>query len=622
MIPPDPRQHLTGQLDPSIDALRASLAPHRRRLWLRRMVRRAWIALAGVIVAEALLWTLARFVPLEAAPVIGAAIPIVGLLALLAAVVQARPSLGETALAVDAEGRLGDRVSSALELAVGFPASATPPADESTLDVPNDGPFDEAVETDRFVRRQRRDALVALRTVPSLFKPRFSRSPALASVASAVLLGAVLLVPNPQDLVIAQQRDVREAADRQADRLDELAEDLESKGAEAEDPRTELAEELRELARQLRERPDELAVNLRQLGAVESEVRSRIDPSTEQRASAMTSLARSLSRAASGNPEANRDGDPEKTREDLEELGEKLDELTPQEQRELAKELAEMESTASSADGGAATALRDAAQSLAQGDTAGARSALDRLGESLAGAQARVQTNRDLAEAASRLQDARRDLADAGRQGQGQQGQGQQAKARAKARVKVKAKARVKVRARAKVKAKVRVRAKVRAKARPRPRSGPGSGSAGPGSGPGSGPGQGQGQGQGQGAIGGGGSNARSLGQGTGGNAQTGAPTGANRAAQLGEDASSVFAPFDRVGKPGDPSYVAGTGGDGQTQQGNQVGSGTDNGALTPYQQVYADFERYAQTSLDRGYVPLSVKDYVRDYFSSLDPSN
>ena len=38
--------------------------------------------------------------------------------------------------------------------------------------------------------------------------------------------------------------------------------------------------------------------------------------------------------------------------------------------------------------------------------------------------------------------------------------------------------------------------------------------------------------------------------------------------------------------------------------------------------EVFTDFERYAQTSLDRGYVPLSVKDYVRDYFSSLDPSN
>ena len=83
-----------------------------------------------------------------------------------------------------------------------------------------------------------------------------------------------------------------------------------------------------------------------------------------------------------------------------------------------------------------------------------------------------------------------------------------------------------------------------------------------------------------------------------------------------------MFAPFDRLGKPGDPSYISGTGGDGQTQQGQGTGSGTDNGALTPYQQVFGDFFDYAQTSLDRGYVPLSIKDYVRDYFSSLDPSH
>ena len=50
------------------------------------------------------------------------------------------------------------------------------------------------------------------------------------------------------------------------------------------------------------------------------------------------------------------------------------------------------------------------------------------------------------------------------------------------------------------------------------------------------------------------------------------------------------------------------------------TGNGVDNGALTPYQKVYADFYQFAQTSLDRNYVPLSVKDYVRDYFSSLDP--
>jgi len=47
----------------------------------------------------------------------------------------------------------------------------------------------------------------------------------------------------------------------------------------------------------------------------------------------------------------------------------------------------------------------------------------------------------------------------------------------------------------------------------------------------------------------------------------------------------------------------------------------TNNGVLTPYQQVFADFQRFAQISLDRGYIPLSIKDYVRNYFSSLDPS-
>jgi hypothetical protein len=99
-----------------------------------------------------------------------------------------------------------------------------------------------------------------------------------------------------------------------------------------------------------------------------------------------------------------------------------------------------------------------------------------------------------------------------------------------------------------------------------------------------------------------------------------GAPTGANRAATLGPDLTNI-ADFQGLGKPGDPSYIAGTGGDGQTQQGNQQGQGQNNGATIPYQQIYSDFYQYALTSLDRNYIPLSVKDYVRDYFSSLDPT-
>ncbi len=351
------------------------------------------------MVAELVLWTVARFVPIEWAPVAGAAIPVIGAMGLLIAVVRARPSLGETALALDTEGRLGDRISSALELAVGFPASAGPAAEgfvESDL-TPSDGPVDEAAQTDRFVRRQRADAVASLRGAPqNLFRPRFSRQPAIAAVVAALLLAPVLLIPNPQDAAIAQQRQVREAANQQAERLDDLAHELETKGADAQDPRTRLAQDLRDLARQLRDRPDQLDVNLARLGSVEAAVRAQIDPATEQRAAAMTSLSRALSRAATGKPDANKDGDPKQTQEDLDKLGEQLDEMTPEERATLARQLAEQQAAASGTNGAASTALHDAAQSLAQGDTEGAKSALDRLGEALTGTERQVTANRDL----------------------------------------------------------------------------------------------------------------------------------------------------------------------------------------------------------------------------------
>ena len=106
-----------------------------------------------------------------------------------------------------------------------------------------------------------------------------------------------------------------------------------------------------------------------------------------------------------------------------------------------------------------------------------------------------------------------------------------------------------------------------------------------------------------------------------GGTSNLGGPVNPNRPSVLGPDLSSVFAPFNRLGLPGNPSYISGTGGSGQTSQGNQQGPGTDPGSYVPYDQVFNQFYQYALTSLDRGYVPLSVKDYVRDYFSSLDPT-
>ncbi|HEX2755618.1 MAG TPA: hypothetical protein VHM48_09150, partial [Candidatus Limnocylindrales bacterium] len=365
VVPIDPRLVVNGPLDPSLDAIRVGLAGHRRRLWMRRIVRRAWLALAGIGVLEAALLGLARLVPIEILPSLVAAIAIGGLMVLLAFAVRARPSLGETAVAVDGEGRLGDRVSSALSLATTYPALAGPadPAAEDTA-----GPISDAGEAERFVRRQRLDAIGALRVAPpNLFRARLSRQPAAIALAATLLIVPFALLPNTQDRVIAEARANRDEAVKQASRIEEVAKELESKGARPDDPRTRLATDLRELAAQLRAHPEDLKANLAKLGSVEASLHSQLDPGNEQRASALTSLNRSLSRTASGDPNANKDGDPKKTADDLKNVGSKLDQMTPEQRSAMAAALAGLQSDASQASGAAGQALRDAAQAISQG---------------------------------------------------------------------------------------------------------------------------------------------------------------------------------------------------------------------------------------------------------------
>src|SRR6187551_2904047 len=82
-VPTDPATLGVADLDPALAQLRAGLAAHRRRLWLRRAVRRAWYVLAAVVVIELVLVVAQRIWPLEAAPLVAAAVPVIGLLALL-----------------------------------------------------------------------------------------------------------------------------------------------------------------------------------------------------------------------------------------------------------------------------------------------------------------------------------------------------------------------------------------------------------------------------------------------------------------------------------------------------------------------------------------------------------
>jgi len=201
MIPSDPAAG-TGPLDPAIAAIRAGLVPYRRRLWLRRVVRRALVLVALVLVAEVVLWATARLIPLDAAPAVGAILPALGAVALMVLTMVARPSIGETAIAVDGEGGLRDRLTSALALAE--TSAAAPPSATDPSSTP------EPAREWELIQRQRRDAVGVLMSAPhDLFRPRARRGPLIAAAASTVLLVPLLLLPNAMDLRIAQDRTIR-----------------------------------------------------------------------------------------------------------------------------------------------------------------------------------------------------------------------------------------------------------------------------------------------------------------------------------------------------------------------------------------------------------------------------
>ena len=84
-----------------------------------------------------------------------------------------------------------------------------------------------------------------------------------------------------------------------------------------------------------------------------------------------------------------------------------------------------------------------------------------------------------------------------------------------------------------------------------------------------------------------------------------------------------VYQPYTPNAKPGDPSYVQGQqSGNGQTQvqQGQSAMPGVANGAQVPYSQVLPDYQRSAGEALDQSAIPPHLKNYVRDYFSQLEP--
>ncbi|HEX9610026.1 MAG TPA: collagen-like protein, partial [Candidatus Limnocylindria bacterium] len=377
----------------------ARLRRLRLRLWWRRAARAGLIVAAGTALLLAVVQLLGRAFPIEALPWVHAAVVGVGVLTWLAISARRRPSLVETARRADEELGLRQRLGTALELA-------------------------RRDATDPLEARQLADARARLNEadIRRAFRPGVARRP--VTVAGVGLAMTLLLVawPNPQDDVIAQRRAAREAAERVAERVEDVAEEVGEENVENPDPRREeLERQLRELAEQLREQGDDREATLARIGSVQEQLSRQTDPQAAERDAGLTQLARAASRAATGDEQANPQGEPEQAANDLEELADEVSSLPTEEAAARAAELRQAAQAGAASQPQVAAALAEAADALdtaarsgSEEDQRAAAEALERAADAFRQSERDRQLQRDLSEAQSALQEGARQVARAG----------------------------------------------------------------------------------------------------------------------------------------------------------------------------------------------------------------
>lgn len=532
------------------------------RLLLWRMVRTTTLGLAAGLGLAALALLAGRLAPVEGMPVLalafGLAGPVAG--AVYGLVTRERPR--RIARRLDALFGLHDRVATALEQG----------DDEAPLS-----------------RLQRADALAQLaRYQPKDVPAAWPRRPLLACGLLALLVALLAGLPNPQDAVRAERRLVRERAAAAAERVEQVRQMLTTAKL---DPaqRRELERALSRLTRELAQAQSRQEAATA-LANAEQALRRLKSADAAAQAQALTNLAGALAGEPQTAPlaDALARRDTAAAQAEARALGEQARAASEDERRELAQALQEA-ANAVRGDPNLSAALRQAARALAAGDQARAQQGLESLANEIGNAGQVADAVNALNEAAARLEEERRLLAQSTRPGNqraggaGEQGEDGLTPPGAESLL-----------------------GNLGAGGLDQQS---GDGQAGEGQQPGAGPAgqsgnsragttEGQAGGQ-QGRAGGGSANpGGSAGGRSGSSSELGAPQPQGRAGG------------ERVFVPGQP-------GAGPAQQ-LPAGQGQASGAARPYQEVLGDYAATAREHVDRAPIPSAMRDLVKRYFVEL----
>ena len=250
----------------------------------------------------------------------------------------------------------------------------------------------------------------------------------LVILIAVALLGAAVLLPNPQEEILLEERAIAETIDEQIEGLEALTEEIIQNPELTDEQKEELTAPLESAIEQLQEGGITQEEAVATLSEAEADLRElAAENSGEQLRQQLQNIGQPLAEnegAAQELGESLQNGNLSQAGAAAAQLADQLPTLSDAELSELAQDLAETAVNLQGIDDELAQQFAEAAQALQNGDIAAAQQALREASGTLQQRAQEAAAAQQAQDAAGQLSEGRQEVAQAGEQ-QGQ-GQGQQ----------------------------------------------------------------------------------------------------------------------------------------------------------------------------------------------------
>ena len=127
----------------------------------------------------------------------------------------------------------------------------------------------------------------------------------LSAAGLLIMAIALIYLPNPMDTVLIERAAVEQAAQEQAEKVEELKDEIEQNDELSPAEQAKLLRQLEELAQKLRNNPGDREKALADLSKLEEELRRQIDPNIDLQQASLEAIAaqlQSLAQRENANP--------------------------------------------------------------------------------------------------------------------------------------------------------------------------------------------------------------------------------------------------------------------------------------------------------------------------------